>query len=244
MVSSSSYAAEPVQPRRPGPPPARLDLQGLRPDHGDQAGDRPLHDLLHLETARPQPAPLGPLGSPHRRRGLPGDGSTSQQATVASDNTVFAQLDLDVGPEHVAATAKSMGITSPLDGIPAEGIGGLRVGVSPLELADAYATLASGGIHHDPVAIEQGRLPRRQGRPPGTARTRTGALRSGRLRGDPAAARQHHRRDRDRRLHRLRRARRARPGPPTATPTPGSPATSRTWRPRSGSATRSRTRSK
>jgi penicillin-binding protein 1A len=78
-----------------------------------------------------------------------------KQATVASDNTVFAQLDLDVGPEHVAATAKAMGITSPLDGIPAEGIGGLRVGVSPLEMADAYATLASGGIRHDPVAIER-----------------------------------------------------------------------------------------
>ncbi|HEX6455307.1 MAG TPA: transglycosylase domain-containing protein [Solirubrobacterales bacterium] len=76
-----------------------------------------------------------------------------KQATVTSDNTVFAQLDLDVGPKAVAATAHSMGITSPLDGIPAEGIGGLRVGVSPLELADAYATLASGGIHHDPVAI-------------------------------------------------------------------------------------------
>jgi penicillin-binding protein 1A len=76
-----------------------------------------------------------------------------QQATVASDNTVFAQLDLDVGPEAVAATAHSMGITSPLDGIPAEGIGGLRIGVSPLEMADAYATLASGGVHRDPVAI-------------------------------------------------------------------------------------------
>jgi penicillin-binding protein 1A len=76
-----------------------------------------------------------------------------QQATVASDNTVFAQLDLDVGPKAVAQTAKSMGITSPLDGIPAEGIGGLRVGVSPLELTDAYATLAAGGIHHDPVAV-------------------------------------------------------------------------------------------
>jgi penicillin-binding protein 1A len=76
-----------------------------------------------------------------------------KQATVTSDNTVFAQLDLDVGPKAVAATAKSMGITSPLDGIPAEGIGGLRIGVSPLELADAYATLASGGVHHDPMAV-------------------------------------------------------------------------------------------
>jgi penicillin-binding protein 1A len=76
-----------------------------------------------------------------------------QQATVTSDNTVFAQLDLDVGPKAVAATAHSMGITSPLDGIPAEGIGGLRIGVSPLEMADAYATLASGGVHHDPVSV-------------------------------------------------------------------------------------------
>jgi penicillin-binding protein 1A len=78
-----------------------------------------------------------------------------QQATVSSDNTIFAQLDLDVGPKSVAQTAKSMGIVTPLDGIPAEGIGGLRIGVSPLELADAYATLASGGIQRDPVAIEK-----------------------------------------------------------------------------------------
>jgi penicillin-binding protein 1A len=78
-----------------------------------------------------------------------------QQATVASDNTVFAQLDLDVGPRRVAETAHSLGITSPLDGIPAEGIGGLRIGVSPLEMASAYATLAAGGIRHRPVAIER-----------------------------------------------------------------------------------------
>ena len=78
-----------------------------------------------------------------------------RQATVSSDNTVFAQLDLDVGPEAVAQTAKSMGITTPLDGIPAEGIGGLRLGVSPLELTDAYATLAAGGIHRKPVGIEK-----------------------------------------------------------------------------------------
>ncbi|HXV05172.1 MAG TPA: transglycosylase domain-containing protein, partial [Solirubrobacterales bacterium] len=78
-----------------------------------------------------------------------------EQATVASDNTVFAQLDLDIGPQNVARTAHAMGIVTPLDGIPAEGIGGLRIGVSPLELADAYATLASGGVRHDPVAIRR-----------------------------------------------------------------------------------------
>ncbi|MDX6600900.1 MAG: penicillin-binding protein [Solirubrobacterales bacterium] len=94
-----------------------------------------------------------------------------QQATVASDNTVFAQLDLDVGPRQVAETAHSLGITSPLDGIPAEGIGGLRIGVSPLEMADAYATLAAGGIRHDPVAVKRvvfpgGRTERPERTPP------------------------------------------------------------------------------
>ncbi len=78
-----------------------------------------------------------------------------QQATVSSDNTVFAQLDLDVGPKSVAQTAKSMGIVSELDGIPAEGLGGLRIGVSPLEMASAYATLAAGGVHRKPVSIER-----------------------------------------------------------------------------------------
>jgi penicillin-binding protein 1A len=83
-----------------------------------------------------------------------------QQATVASDNTVFAQLDLDVGPRSVAETAHSLGIVSPLDGIPAEGIGGLRIGVSPLEMASAYATLADGGVRRDPVTIRRVVFPR------------------------------------------------------------------------------------
>jgi penicillin-binding protein 1A len=76
-------------------------------------------------------------------------------ATLASDNTVYAQLDLDVGPEEVAETARKMGIETELDGIPAEGLGGLRIGVSPLEMSNAYATLASGGIHRNPVAIRK-----------------------------------------------------------------------------------------
>ena len=126
-----------------------------------------------------------------------------KQATVTSDNTVFAQLDLDVGPKAVAQTAKSMGITTKLDGIPAEGIGGLRIGVSPLELTDAYATLAAGGIHRGAGRDRQGDLPRRARRPAAEAGPRARPLAPGRLGGDPAAARQHHRRDRHRRLHRL-----------------------------------------
>jgi len=77
------------------------------------------------------------------------------EATLASDNTVYAQLALDLGPESVADTARDMGITTELDALPAETLGGLRLGVSPLEMADAYATLASGGVHHKPIAIRK-----------------------------------------------------------------------------------------
>ena len=81
------------------------------------------------------------------------------EATWDSVNVVFAQLDLDVGSENVTRTAHQMGITSPLDSLPAEAIGGLRVGVTPLEMASAYATLASGGIHHAPTAVSRVEFP-------------------------------------------------------------------------------------
>ena len=80
---------------------------------------------------------------------------TIKSATLASDNTVYAQLILDIGPKKVCQTAKDLGITTKLDCYPAEGLGGLRLGVSPLEMANAYATLASGGIRNKPKAIKR-----------------------------------------------------------------------------------------
>jgi penicillin-binding protein 1A len=75
------------------------------------------------------------------------------RATLASDNSIYTQLDLDLGPDKVKQTAKRMGITSRLDGYPAEGLGGLKRGVSPLEMANAYATIAAGGYRNRPTAI-------------------------------------------------------------------------------------------
>src|SRR3954451_885483 len=77
------------------------------------------------------------------------------RATLKSDNSVYAQLDVDLGPKKVAQTAKDLGITSKLEGVPSEGLGGLGQGVSPLEMARAYATLANGGKRHKPVAIRK-----------------------------------------------------------------------------------------
>ena len=106
------------------------------------------------------------------------------RATLRSDNTVFAQLDLDLGPKSVADTAKEMGITTKLDGYPAEGLGGLTRGVSPLEMANAYATLASGGIRNKPIAIKRVVFGDGDVEDLGKPQARTRPLRACRLRGD------------------------------------------------------------
>jgi len=75
------------------------------------------------------------------------------QATLQSDNTVYAQLVLDVGVDHMIDVAKRMGITSYLNADPAIVLGGLTYGVTPLEMASAYGTLADQGVHVQPTII-------------------------------------------------------------------------------------------
>jgi penicillin-binding protein 1A len=81
-------------------------------------------------------------------------------ATTYSDNSVYAQLGMQVGPQNIAATAQKMGITSDLSTPgarysinngpfqpynPALILGGLQTGVNPLEMAHAYETIAQNG---------------------------------------------------------------------------------------------------
>ena len=73
------------------------------------------------------------------------------QATLLSDNTVFARLTLDLGPKPIAELAHRMGIQSRLK--PVESIGLGANGLSPLDLAGAYATLADGGVAHKPTIL-------------------------------------------------------------------------------------------
>jgi penicillin-binding protein 1A len=86
-------------------------------------------------------------------------GSTSiENGTLRSDNTVYARLTLDVGPENVAAMAKRLGVKTDLrtsEGayVPSMGLGS-RV-VTPLDLASAYSTIAAGGIYSEPMAIRK-----------------------------------------------------------------------------------------
>ncbi len=80
-----------------------------------------------------------------------------ERATLRSDNSVYAQLTLDVGPARVASLARRLGVRTPLEVRgqvpPALGLG--SVAVSPLDMASAYATLAAGGIYTEPTAIRR-----------------------------------------------------------------------------------------
>ena len=69
------------------------------------------------------------------------------EATATSSNGVYARLIMEMGADPVAQTAYDMGIQTSLgeDPNPAIALGGLTTGVSPMEMAMAYATLATGG---------------------------------------------------------------------------------------------------
>ena len=92
--------------------------------------------------------------------GTSGGNMNLVEATVRSDNSVYIQLALDLGPDKVADTAVDMGVRREhVKGYPAESLGGLEEGVSPLEMATAYATIASGGYRNRPTAITKVEFP-------------------------------------------------------------------------------------
>jgi penicillin-binding protein 1A len=78
--------------------------------------------------------------------------------TLASDNSVYAQLTLDVGPRYVWQMAHRLGVhLSPDKPVASIGLGSLAV--SPLDMAAAYATFAAMGTYAKPMAITKVILP-------------------------------------------------------------------------------------
>ncbi len=86
--------------------------------------------------------------------------TTLDAATAQSDNSVFTQLGLAVGPRNVAKMARAAGIRSPVSTNCSMIIGGLNEGVSPLDMAHAYETIAEGGRRvYSPVLGDIGQGP-------------------------------------------------------------------------------------
>ncbi len=76
--------------------------------------------------------------------------TTLQGATDVSDNSVFERLGWYgltpiKGVHEIKALAQEAGIQTPVSTNPAMILGGLTIGVNPLEMAHAYETFAAGG---------------------------------------------------------------------------------------------------
>ena len=76
---------------------------------------------------------------------------TVRKAIEESVNTATVRLALDVGLPEVVKTARAAGIGSPLLPVPSAALGSFEV--TPVELAYAYATIASGGVRYDPFPL-------------------------------------------------------------------------------------------
>jgi penicillin-binding protein 1A len=118
-------------------------------------------------TSAPFTCTSGPWCAPDEAAGKPWTVTTYEntyagtisvtEATLLSDNTVYAQLTLDVGPKNVWNMARNLGVDLTQKPVASIGLGAMSV--SPLDMAAAYATFASGGIYARPTAIRKVILP-------------------------------------------------------------------------------------
>ncbi len=82
---------------------------------------------------------------------------TVRKALVSSKNTVAVMVWNDVGGDTALWYLSQVGIDKLDDGFsyPSQAIGGLTNGVTPLEMASAYNTFASGGTYTSPYAYSR-----------------------------------------------------------------------------------------
>ena len=107
----------------------------------------------------------GPEGPWEPENAEGGGGTYSlQSATAHSVNTVFAQLVVEVGPEDVVDMAHRLGIRSDLPAVCSITLG--SVAVNPVEMTNAYATLAARGTWRRANPLLQVRSPGGQDRSP------------------------------------------------------------------------------
>lgn len=76
-----------------------------------------------------------------------------KRALMESVNAIAAQLVERVGPDALIDVARRAGIKSPLKPVYSLALG--TSGVSPLEMAAAFSTFATGGIRHEPFWIRR-----------------------------------------------------------------------------------------
>jgi penicillin-binding protein 1A len=78
---------------------------------------------------------------------------TVAAATLHSDNTVYARLALDLGPDAIVTMAQKLGVQTRLQPTPSLALG--TGAVTPVDMASVYATLAAGGVYSRPLAVRR-----------------------------------------------------------------------------------------
>jgi penicillin-binding protein 1A len=164
MVGGRNYATTPFNlatdgERQPGSAFKAFDLAAALRD-----GISPYSVWASRQKEFVVPSPRGPERFVvHNDEGAYSGSNTLVGATAFSDNSIFAEVGLHVGTQRIAMLAHQMGITTPLSTNPAMTIGGLTVGVTPIDMAHAYETIAhngqrvSGSMTQDgqPVGIQE-----------------------------------------------------------------------------------------
>ncbi|MEO8502602.1 MAG: PBP1A family penicillin-binding protein [Acidobacteriota bacterium] len=77
---------------------------------------------------------------------------SARTAIEDSLNVPTARLAMQVGLKRIVEVARGLGVTSPLQAVPALSLGAFEV--SPIELATVYATLANGGVRPNVHGVE------------------------------------------------------------------------------------------
>jgi penicillin-binding protein 1A len=93
----------------------------------------------------PVPHGNGEVFQVHNYEGEYAGSRSLSDAIAQSDNSVFAEVGIKTGINNVARTAHGMGIRTPISRNYAITLGGLKEGVTPLDMAHAYETLSQGG---------------------------------------------------------------------------------------------------
>jgi penicillin-binding protein 1A len=164
MVGGRSYANSPFNlatsgQRQPGSSFKAFDLAAALEDGISPESTWASKQKLFIVHSRRGPERF----VVHNDEGAYTGSNTLTGATAYSDNSIYAEVGLRVGTHRIARLAHQMGITTPLSTNPAMTIGGLTVGVTPLDMAHAYETIAHGGRrvsgtlaeNYRPVSIQE-----------------------------------------------------------------------------------------
>ncbi|TYZ12537.1 penicillin-binding protein [Hymenobacter lutimineralis] len=114
-------------------------------------GYSPCYQRPDVATTFPAVAGRPPYTPRNFEGGFSGRTFTLRQALARSMNSITAWLVQKLGPETVVAYAKRLGITSPIEAVPAVGFGSSDVSI--YELTGAYGTFANRGVWTAPMMV-------------------------------------------------------------------------------------------